>query len=245
MAAAWLPGASDGRSAPWRSETLWLDPDGVPAPISLSIALAWLAAPVAAAEPPVVVLWNDPRDYPWEARLREQQGDVGLVLSLTADGEITGCTVTESSEIPSLDSGSCALLTARKWFPPAPTKGGRASGPARQPVLIRWKLRPFANGPIDFGGAWPIEPQSWMRGIKFPKAARRARQDGRAHIAFDITERGRVGNCTIVNSSGSAALDAATCRAYVDRARFVPAGEPGGGPRQTRATSLLKWRLEE
>lgn len=202
--------------------------------------LVWLAASTAA--PPVAVLWNDPADYPWEARLREQEGDVGLVLSLTAEGEIQGCAVTESSGIASLDSGSCALLTARKWFPPA--RSGRAPGPLRQVILIHWKLRPFARGPIDYGGAWPIEPKTWVRHIKYPGGARRAGREGRVQIAFDITERGRVENCTILGSSGSPKLDAATCRNYVERARFIPAGGIDNAPRPTRATGVLEWRLD-
>lgn len=221
----------------------WLDRADVRGLILSSLLLAGLAAPAATAEPPAVTLWNDPRDYPPDALLRGQEGDVGLVLSLTAEGEIESCSITESSENRSLDAASCALLTARKWFPPATER--RGSGPVRQQVLIRWKIRPVARGLIDYGGAWPIEPQSWVRQSRYPKAARRARREGRVQIAYDITDRGRVGSCTILDSSGSPELDAATCRLYLDHARFVPAGGAGGGPRPTRATSFLVWRLAE
>lgn len=77
----------------------------------------------------------------------------------------------------------------------------------------------------------------------YPVAAVRARQEGAVDFRLDITPQGRVGGCTIVRSSGSALLDATTCRLIRTRARFIPARDTKGRPAPDTVTGRVRWAL--
>src|SRR5688500_19922349 len=52
----------------------------------------------------------------------------------------------------------------------------------------------------------------------YPASALRAREEGVTGFRLEIGPNGRVSGCTITQSSGSAALDSATCRLLTSRA---------------------------
>lgn len=54
---------------------------------------------------------------------------------------------------------------------------------------------------------------------------------------------GRVRNCEIVASSGSADLDRATCTNVAKRARFNPATDATGAAVGGSYTSAVKWEI--
>ena len=62
-------------------------------------------------------------------------------------------------------------------------------------------------------------------------------------MRLDIGPDGRVGGCTVLRSSGSGALDNATCRIMRSRARFVPAQGSGGQTVSSTWTHSQSWRL--
>jgi len=69
----------------------------------------------------------------------------------------------------------------------------------------------------------------------YPRDARRRHQEGTTRFAITIGTNGRISNCRIVESSGVASLDEATCRIVRERVRYTPARDspwPAGGVRR-------------
>ena len=79
----------------------------------------------------------------------------------------------------------------------------------------------------------------------YPDAARRHDETGTVRARLEIGANGRVTGCSIVASSGSTALDSATCRVLKARAHFSPAKDSSG---QTVADSYVTprivWKIE-
>ncbi len=87
------------------------------------------------------------------------------------------------------------------------------------------------------------DPGSWVRSEDYPPAALRAGQEGRTGFRLDLGADGRATACTVIASSGSDALDEATCRLLMRRARFEPARDAGGMPIAASFSSRIAWRL--
>lgn len=77
----------------------------------------------------------------------------------------------------------------------------------------------------------------------YPPSALPARAEGWVGFRLVISPEGRVTECTIAASSGSAALDAQTCRLYQSRSRFRPARDAAGQPAGDVVTGRIHWRL--
>ena len=77
----------------------------------------------------------------------------------------------------------------------------------------------------------------------YPAAALAAREEGRVDAALTIGTDGRVTGCTVQRSSGSAALDAATCRILRSRARYAPARNFAGAAVAGHDVARLIWFL--
>jgi len=77
----------------------------------------------------------------------------------------------------------------------------------------------------------------------YPAAARRANQEGTAAFRVIVGPDGRVSDCFITRSSGSAALDEATCNVMYLRARYRPARDADGNPTIDIDSSQVRWVL--
>lgn len=77
----------------------------------------------------------------------------------------------------------------------------------------------------------------------YPAAARRYDEQGQTSVALTIDEAGRVASCTVRTSSGSEALDAATCRLLTSRARFTPARDARGRAAPGSFDTAIRWVL--
>jgi protein TonB len=77
----------------------------------------------------------------------------------------------------------------------------------------------------------------------YPAAARAQGLTGTARVRLDVAPTGRVTGCTILASSGTALLDAATCRLLSSRARFEPARDGAGKPVAGAVEVELPWSL--
>ena len=79
----------------------------------------------------------------------------------------------------------------------------------------------------------------------YPQAALRRNEQGTVAFKLFIDRRGRVERCDIEKSSGSAALDQATCTILQRRARFKPAR----GADDQRVTDVtagrIRWQLPD
>jgi TonB family protein len=89
------------------------------------------------------------------------------------------------------------------------------------------------------------DPQSLIAAEDYPQSAVRSREQGRVGFALDVGVDGRVAACTVTRPSGSAALDAATCRLMRSRARFRPAVNNQGAPAPSRVEQEVAWTLPD
>lgn len=79
----------------------------------------------------------------------------------------------------------------------------------------------------------------------YPASAVAQKEEGRVAFLLDVSPDGRVYGCMIGHSSGSAALDSATCTIMLRRARFTPAIDSQGMPAAARVGGSFDWKLPE
>lgn len=83
--------------------------------------------------------WVSPNDYPTRDLNEGNEGITRFRLSVTAQGKVTDCTVTQSSGFPSLDTATCDKLTRRAKFDPASDEtGAQVSG--TYSGAVRWQI---------------------------------------------------------------------------------------------------------
>ena len=77
----------------------------------------------------------------------------------------------------------------------------------------------------------------------YPAAALRANAQGTTGFRLTIGPNGRVAACEVTSSSGSVALDRASCRILTSRARYTPARDSFGNPTSGTDSGRVTWRL--
>lgn len=78
--------------------------------------------------------WLSHEDYPAISLTRHEEGIVAFTLDVDAKGRITGCTITSTSNSPTLDHQTCAMVRKRGRFEPARNDAGA-------PVASTWSSR--------------------------------------------------------------------------------------------------------
>ncbi|MBC2667242.1 energy transducer TonB [Novosphingobium flavum] len=92
--------------------------------------------------------------------------------------------------------------------------------------------------------AMPLgSPGSWITTNDYPAVALRYRQQGTVGFVLTIDPSGKVADCTIAASSGTAILDEATCKLLRDRAIFSPATDKKGRPVSGTYSNRTRWIL--
>lgn len=77
----------------------------------------------------------------------------------------------------------------------------------------------------------------------YPDSAVFFGDQGTVKVALLVDERGLVADCTVVDTSSVAALDAQTCALVKQRARFKPAQGDDGKPAKSATTATITWRI--
>jgi protein TonB len=108
------------------------------------LLLLLVAAAIApAAEPKPTPLspqhWVTNADYPADAIRAGEQGTVAFKLDVSAEGRVTGCTITGSSSSRILDASTCRLVVSRGRFTPARDRSGKAIASTYN-SRFRWAL---------------------------------------------------------------------------------------------------------
>jgi len=154
-------------------------------------------------------------DYPLPAYSAREQGVASVRVQLGADGRPRACEVAVSSGSVALNRATCDLLRARILA--ATNDEGRGVTGAIISGDVRWTLP--AGPPRD------DRPDllTYFSMDDYPASALRNEEQGIVEARLDVAVTGRVGNCTVTASSGSAALDTATCRIVRSRVRYRPA----------------------
>jgi protein TonB len=86
---------------------------------------------------------------------------------------------------------------------------------------------------------------SYVSDADYPPSAIRAEEQGTTGFRLEIGPNGRVTECTVTSSSGSSALDQATCRLMRSRAKFTPARDSSGNPTGDTTSARITWKLPE
>lgn len=86
--------------------------------------------------------------------------------------------------------------------------------------------------------------QRLFQGDDYPRSAVHAEEQGSVTVTLTVATNGRVSACNITSSSGSRALDRATCQILQSRARFTPARDDRGSPTTDMVTQRISWVLE-
>jgi len=79
----------------------------------------------------------------------------------------------------------------------------------------------------------------------YPQSAIRNEEQGTTSVRLSIGTDGRVVGCDVTGSSGSTALDNATCNILRRRARFTPAKDQAGNPITDSYSQRIRWELPE
>ncbi len=79
----------------------------------------------------------------------------------------------------------------------------------------------------------------------YPQQSLRNEEQGTVAFTLSVNPQGRVSACVINQSSGSAALDNATCTILQRRARFTPARDGQGKAVADLATGRIRWVLPD
>lgn len=95
------------------------------------------------------------------------------------------------------------------------------------------------------GGEDGYSPPRWLRGevrgSDYPRDADRAALGAPMTVRFTVLPNGRVSSCTAIESSGSALLDDATCRAIERRYRYEPSRDSAGRPVPSMVVETHRW----
>lgn len=85
--------------------------------------------------------------------------------------------------------------------------------------------------------------QGLFSGNDYPASALDNEETGTTTVRLTISPNGRVADCQVTSSSGSRALDGATCRVIRSRARYTPAMDSNGNPTTGSDTARIRWQL--
>jgi protein TonB len=67
--------------------------------------------------------------------------------------------------------------------------------------------------------------ENWVSVDDYPPSSLRAGEEGTTQVKYTVNATGRVENCVVTSSSGSSALDRATCASITRRGRYTPTFE--------------------
>ena len=126
--------------------------------------------------------------------------------------------------------------------PPPPNFGDSGTGPVVEPP-------PPPPPPPPPRTMEPARARTdlarYVSDADYPDAARRGGEQGTTRFRLLVGADGRVTGCTVIGSSGSSALDSATCRLMKSRARFSPARDSSGNPTTDSVASAIRWVLPD
>jgi protein TonB len=119
--------------------------------------------------------------------------------------------------------------------------------------LLSWQNRDTIVDWYDGDGPDPVRADRKVHGELFrvfstddyPVEAIRREEQGTVAFRLSISRRGNVSDCVVTSSSGSDALDQATCDIIEDRARYEPARDAQGKRIPAEDSSRIRWVLPE
>jgi len=101
------------------------------------------------------------------------------------------------------------------------------------------------DGDGDGGELPPRWRSGRIRDSDYPSFLADAQVQGTVGLRYVVLTNGRVGDCRVTRSSGSAELDALTCRLVQQRFRFDPSRDADGDPVESIIVENHSWLIEE
>lgn len=108
----------------------------------------------------------------------------------------------------------------------------------------------------DLMRSWGVDPAAqaqlqrqaravglWITNADYPAVAIQRNAQGTSRMRVAVRPDGRVADCVIVASSGSAELDAQACALTLQRGRFDPALDASGQPTAASMIYSIRWQL--
>jgi TonB family protein len=86
-------------------------------------------------------------------------------------------------------------------------------------------------------------PGNWANANDYPSRSLRDEQEGVTRFRLIVNVDGRASHCEVRESSGSLALDQATCTTIKRRARFNVALDDSGKPIEGNWSSAVRWQI--
>jgi TonB family protein len=90
-----------------------------------------------------------------------------------------------------------------------------------------------------------VDPALSLPPADYPAAALRAKKQGTVRVSIDVSAEGQPTRCVVVRSSGTRALDDATCPIMLARASFTPAIDKTSSPAAATTEQDFRWTLPE
>lgn len=87
--------------------------------------------------------------------------------------------------------------------------------------------------------------QGLFRPDDYPASAAESGDQGSTGVRLTINGDGRVTGCSVTRTSGSRAMDNATCSVLRSRARYTPASDQNNQPTTDTQNATITWRLSE
>jgi TonB family protein len=186
-------------------------------------------------------------------------------LCVHASPEVLGQIEAAVRPVPRGPYGGRALwveAVAERRFGPSPCRqrhareGRTALGPLLRIVSIA-RIRPLGCDPLIFRvnrlkcpEPSPAKPPAVIddaKGQLYPEAALKAGKEGRTTVRLLADSQNVVLGCDVVESSGDASLDSATCDAFRKRPHLIPKqGRTQGYATGVReVTQAISWRLPD
>lgn len=180
-------------------------------------------------------------DYPAEALDRNQQGTVAIRVRIDKQGEVSDCTIEHSSGFGVLDEQTCRIVRLRAKFKPARDRRGRAIASEKRDQ-IAWRI---AGEEVAPGKPASGSIESLISSDDYPPQALDRGEQGTVGVLLRIDAKGVVGKCVVESTSGSAVLDAQTCRLLSLRAKFDPARDREGNAVASEYHTRIVWQIGE
>jgi TonB family protein len=86
--------------------------------------------------------------------------------------------------------------------------------------------------------------QGLIESEDYPGVSLDEMHSGSVTFALLIDEQGKIADCSVIGTSGAAALDAQSCAVVSKRARFKPAVGLDGKPAKSSLVQRITWRIE-
>jgi TonB family protein len=87
------------------------------------------------------------------------------------------------------------------------------------------------------------DPAMGISDADYPAEALRKGEQGLVRVSYDIAADGMAESCRVIQSSGSASLDEATCEMVTHRARYRPARDADGKPIRSHGIRSMRWQI--